>query len=291
MPPEVRAGGWREHVRTQRLHVLEGQPPPHHTTPPHSLTAPGHSHRAAHSSHFSRASINSITDCIIAVTRAMQTASLTTSLAALSLHPHTAASQSACTPSHHFTPPAQSQLHGSYLPLPTAPSTAFPAPVVVSAFSPLPPSASVVACLRHFLAVQEQRALTYSAWQAAFRHYTASKEESDLHSFTTQCQHATTAFQQLSLQVKLCIAHLQSIHSDEWAVQLQEVQRLEREKLGLTVAMQELTSEWVVRRKEEFSSELQEQLLVRRQRMDEVVEAINDILSEAKFEAHYRKQS
>ena len=165
-----------------------------------------------------------------------------------------------------------------------------PAALPVPTFPPLQPSASVRECLLRFLAVQEQRALTYSAWQSAFRHYVASKAESDLHAFTAHCQQATIAFQQLSLQVKLCAAHLQSLHS-EWADELQAVQRLEKEKLGLTVAMQELTSEWVIGKKQEFSSELQAQLLVRRQRMDELVGKINDIMTEARYFVHYKKKS
>ena len=138
--------------------------------------------------------------------------------------------------------------------------------------------------------MQEWRARTYSNWHSSFRAYVGGAEERDLLAYTACCQHCTAAFQQLSLQVKLCIAHLQSIDSRQWAEQLQEVQRLEREKLGLTVAMQELTSEWVIARKEEFSSELQQLLDVRRRRMDELVEAINDIMAEVNVEVHYRKQ-
>ena len=162
--------------------------------------------------------------------------SLCASLAALSVHPHTLAPSNSHFHSHsHRTLTAVSST--------SAPPDAPPAPVVaLPTFPPLPPSTPLTDCLRHFLAVQEQRALTYSAWQAAFRQYIAGKEESDLHAFTAHCQHTTASFQQLSLQVKLCIAQLQSTDNGQWAEQLQEVQRLEKEKLGLTVAMQEVTS-------------------------------------------------
>ena len=158
-------------------------------------------------------------------------------------------------------------------------------------FTPLQPSTSVRDCLRHFLLIQQHRALTYSAWQSAFRSYMSGKSENDLQAFTTHCQHATIAFQQLSLQVKLCITHLLTIDSSsQWADQLQTVQRYEKEKLQLTVMMQEVTSEWVIRRKEEFSSEFQAQLLEKRERMEEVVEAINDIMTEVRIEVNYKKK-
>ena len=221
---------------------------------------------------------------------------LSASLAALSVEPHPTASSGGAHSSGvklpaHSHPHQQSPVSPpSALSAATTTSTACIAPVDLPACSPLSPSSSERDCLRRFLAVQEYRALTYSAWQAAFRTYLASAHESDLLAFTAHCQHVTAAFQQLSLQVKLCIAQLQRPNSEEWAQQLQAVQRLEKEKLGLTVAMQELSSEWVIRRQEPFSGELQQQLMVRRRRMDEVVEAINDILTEAKYEVRYKKQ-
>ena len=218
-------------------------------------------------------------------------ASLSTSLAALSVQSHSTTSSTHThthTHSHHHSNAAPRH---SLAPLPSVPRATPPAAAPLPTFSPLPPTASVRDCLRHFLLVQEQRALAYSAWQSAFRLYIAQHDdERDLLAFTSHCQHATLAFTRLSLQVKLCIAQLQTAGSDEWPPLLQEVQRLEKEKLGLTVGMQELTSEWVVRRKEPFSSELQAQLSVRRERMDEVVEAINDILTEVKYDVNYKKQ-
>ena len=220
-------------------------------------------------------------------------AALSTSLAALSMQPRSAATPPRSTADDTLHTERHSHTHTHVqqqaATAPAAPTPA-PAPFALPTLTPPAPSSTARDCLRHFLDLQEYRALTYSAWQSGFRHYLACKQESDLLAYTAHCQHATTAFQQLSLHVKLCIARLHTIDAHDWAAQLEEVQRLEREKLGLTVAMQELSSEWVVRRKEEFSGELQEQLLVRRRRMDEVVEAINDILTEAKYEVRYRKQ-
>lgn len=217
-------------------------------------------------------------------------AALTSTLAALSVHPQSTTTSSTTATRTHFKPPTHYHSPHSVASHPYTPPAAPPAPILLPTFPPLPPSTTVRDCLRHFLSVQEQRALTYSAWQASFRHYLSTKREADLHAFTSHCQQATTAFQQLSLQVKLCVAQLQVAASSEWAEQLQAVQRLEREKLELTVGMQEVSSEWLVVRKEEFSSELQEQMSVRRRRMDEVVEAINDILTEVKYEVRYKKQ-
>ena len=192
-------------------------------------------------------------------------------------------------------------------PSPSSPS-ASPLPTPLTPLSlppPLTSTSSIRSSLLTFLALQEQRARTYHDWAAAFTAYTrqhdthaAPPSDADLLAFTDTCTQVTQHFRTLSLQVKLVIAHLQSLPPSSppstppaaLAQLLSSVQAEEQAKLRLTVEMQQLTSRWVVERKEPFAREFHEEQSRVRERMGEVVDAINDLLTEIRVEATYKQR-
>ena len=163
---------------------------------------------------------------------------------------------------------------------------------------PLSANTSLRDSLLSFLSLQEQRARTYHEWDSAFRVYLEHKDEAHLHSYTALCQQVTQHFQLLSLHIKLLIAHVQllppssppSTPPARLAALMESVQNEEREKLRLCIEQQQLASEWVVVRKEPFAGEFHEAQTALRERQREVVEAINDLLTDLRYEVAYKKR-
>jgi hypothetical protein len=149
--------------------------------------------------------------------------------------------------------------------------------------------------------------VTYHRWEAGFRQYLDSKQEAELQRYTALCQQVTKQFSAISLAVKLIISHLQSMPASlspsasssssssspspaSLASLLRSVQDGEREKLQLTIAMQELSSQYVVVLQQPFHPQYHAEMSELRLRMQPVVETINDALTELRIELRYRRR-
>ena len=193
---------------------------------------------------------------------------------------------------------------------PPSPSSSSPTPVPPSLTPltlppPLTPTSSVRSSLLTFLTLQEQRARTYHEWDAAFSAFlhphdasSTPPSDSDVAAYTNTCTLVTSHFNTLSLHIKLVIAHLHSLPPSSppstppatLAQLLSSVQAEEQAKLRLTVQMQQLQSRWVVQLKQPFARQFHDEQSVLRERMAEVVDAINDSLTDVRLEASYKKR-